>query len=96
VSEASRWLDGFAAAASLAGVRPAEVAEMLPDGINPPAWLTSLESQPSRQARAARLAAQALRLRGAVELARPRAEPARLRPSTPPPAAPLAGKPRQS
>lgn len=68
MSEASRWLDAFATASALVGLRADEVAAMLPEGVAPPAWLLS---SASRQARAARLARQAMSLTEAVEAMSP-------------------------
>ncbi len=70
MSQASRWLDGFAAAAARLGVRGEGLAELLPPDSPLPPWWRAFAASPSPEARAAALAPAFARLRVALEGAR--------------------------
>lgn len=73
MSQAARWLDGFAAASARLGVRGVGgLGAILPPDSPLPPWWHAFSTAPSREARAACLAPSLLRLRVALEKVRHR------------------------
>jgi hypothetical protein len=71
VSQAARWLDGFAAAAARLGARGrGGLAELLPPDSPLPPWWGAFAAAPSREARAAALAPALLRAHVGLDEAR--------------------------